>query len=74
MVVISVPLTLAVAFIHAWLLNFNVRGRAFYRTALVLPAFMPLVAVTLIWTWIFNPELGVVDIGLARLAYRSPTG
>jgi multiple sugar transport system permease protein len=72
MVVISVPLTLAVAFLHAWLLNFKVRGRAFYRTALVLPAFMPLVAVTLIWTWIFNPELGVVDIGLARIGLPQP--
>ena len=72
MVLISVPLTLAVAFLHAWLLNFKVRGRAFYRAALVLPAFMPLVAVTLIWTWIFNPELGVVDIGLAKIGLPQP--
>lgn len=72
MVLIAVPLTLMIAFIHAWLLNFNIRGRALYRAALVLPAFMPLVAVTLIWSWMFNPELGVVDIGLTKLHLPAP--
>lgn len=72
MVLISVPLTLLVAFLHAWLLNFPVKGRALYRAALVLPAFMPLVAVTLIWTWLFNPELGVVDIGLGKIGLPQP--
>ncbi|MGH2346410.1 MAG: carbohydrate ABC transporter permease [Chloroflexota bacterium] len=72
MVLISVPLTLVTAFVHAWLLSFPVRGRALYRAALVLPAFMPLVAVTLIWTWLFNPELGVVDIGLAKIGLPQP--
>lgn len=72
MVLIAVPLTLVVAFIHAWLLNFKVRGRALYRAALVLPAFMPLVAVTLVWGWIFNPELGVVDIGLGKIGLPQP--
>jgi multiple sugar transport system permease protein len=33
---------------------------------------MPLVAVTLIWTWLFNPELGVVDIGLGKLGLPEP--
>ena len=72
MVLIAVPLTLAVAFVHAWLLNFPVRGRAIYRAALVLPTFMPLVAVTLLWTWMFNPELGVVDVGLAKIGLPQP--
>jgi len=72
MVLISVPLTLAVAFLHAWLLNFPIHGRPFYRAALILPAFMPLVAVTLVWTWMFNPELGVVDVGLGRLGLPQP--
>ncbi len=72
MVVVSVPLTLIVAFLHAWLLNFPIRGRALYRAALVLPAFMPLVAVTLIWTWLFNPELGVVDVGLSKVGLPQP--
>jgi multiple sugar transport system permease protein len=72
MVLIALPLTLVVAFLHAWLLNFAARGRAFYRTALVLPAFMPLVAVTLVWTWMFNPELGVVDIALGKVGLPEP--
>ncbi len=72
MVLIAVPLTLAVAFVHAWLLNFPLRGRAVYRAALILPAFMPLLAVTLVWTWMFNPELGVVNAALSRVGLPAP--
>jgi multiple sugar transport system permease protein len=72
MVLIAVPLTLIVAFLHAWLLNFPIKGRAFYRAALILPAFLPMVAVTLVWTWMFNPEQGVVDIGLNKIGLPAP--
>jgi multiple sugar transport system permease protein len=72
MVIIAVPLTILVAFIQAWLLNFDIKGRAFYRAALVLPAFMPLVAVTVLWAWMFNPEQGIVDIGLGKVGLPQP--
>ena len=72
MVIISVPLTIFIAFVQAWLLNFNIKARAFYRAALVLPAFMPLIAVAVLWAWMFNPDQGVVDIGLAQISLPQP--
>ncbi len=72
MVIISVPLTIVVAFVQAWLLNWDVRGRSFYRAAMVLPAFMPLIAVTVLWNWMFNPDQGIVDIMLGRMGLPQP--
>ncbi len=72
MVLISVPLTIVVAFIQAWLLNFEIRGRAFYRAALILPAFMPVIAVTVLWSWMFSSGQGVVDIALGQLGLPQP--
>jgi multiple sugar transport system permease protein len=72
MVVFGVPTTQLFAFVTALLLNVRVRGVAFYRTLYFLPAIMPVVPVTLIWTWIFNPQLGPITALLSTVGLRSP--
>ncbi|BCX05577.1 MAG: spermidine/putrescine ABC transporter permease [Candidatus Roseilinea sp.] len=45
----------------ALLLNSNVRGLAVYRTIFYVPVIVPVVASTIIWLWLFNPQIGLLN-------------
>jgi multiple sugar transport system permease protein len=67
-VVIGVPLSIATSFGAALLLHSRlVRFRAFFRTALFAPVVTTLVAVAVIWRYLFNPHYGLLNYGLGRL-------
>jgi len=51
---ISLPLGTALAIGLALLLNQKISGQAFYRACLYLPSVVPIVATSVIWTWIFS--------------------
>jgi multiple sugar transport system permease protein len=72
MVVFGIPVTQLFAFATALVLNMRVRGIPFYRTLYFLPAIMPAVPVTLVWTWIFNPDLGPVNAVISALGLTPP--
>ena len=55
-VVAAVPLSATVAIILAMLLNTKVKGLAFYRTLFYVPSLVPMVALGILWLWIFNGE------------------
>lgn len=58
---VSVPLSLAASFAVALLVNVNVRGIAFFRMLFYLPSIVPLVVNAVLWLWIFNSELGLLN-------------
>ncbi|MGL4650905.1 MAG: carbohydrate ABC transporter permease [Caldilineaceae bacterium] len=58
---ISVPLQLGLAFLCAVLLNQNLRGRNFYRTALYIPVIVPIVVSAFIWQRAYHPEFGIIN-------------
>jgi multiple sugar transport system permease protein len=58
---VSVPLQLGLAFLCAVLLNQNVRGRNFYRTALYIPVIVPIVVSAFIWQRAYHPEFGIIN-------------
>jgi multiple sugar transport system permease protein len=65
---VGVPLSLAVSFGAALLLHSRlVRFRAFFRTALFAPVVTTLVAVAVIWRYLFNPHYGWLNYTLGRL-------
>ncbi|MGC4105380.1 MAG: sugar ABC transporter permease [Thermomicrobiales bacterium] len=64
---ISVPLTMIVAFLVALLLNQDVKGRSFFRTIYYLPVLVPVIANTILWLWLFNPEFGLLNQILERI-------
>ncbi len=72
MVAIGVPLSLAFGFVTAILLNLPVRGQALYRSALVLPAFLPLVPIAMLWNWMFSADNGIVNYILSWLQLPQP--
>jgi multiple sugar transport system permease protein len=69
---LSVPLGLALALALALLLNSGVRGLTVYRTIFFLPALVPMVALAVLWLWIFNGEYGVLNVFLAKVGIPAP--
>jgi multiple sugar transport system permease protein len=71
-VAIYVPLHLVVALGLALLLNQKVRGMAVYRTLFYIPAIVPLVAGSILWVWILQPEWGMINSLLALFGIKGP--
>lgn len=67
---LALPLGLAFAFSLALLLNTGVRGLAIYRTCFFLPSLVPMVALAVLWMWIFNGEYGVLNYALKPVLGR----
>ncbi|WP_433166770.1 carbohydrate ABC transporter permease [Kribbella sp. CA-247076] len=57
----AVPLLLVVSFVVALLLNQPVRGQALFRVIYYLPAIVPIVANSMLWIWLFNPDFGLLN-------------
>lgn len=72
MVMIGVPLTLLASFLCAVLLNLKVRGQAFYRVIYFLPSIVPTIASTMLWLWILNPQVGIVNTLLGHIGITGP--
>src|SRR6266508_6397834 len=72
MVVISGPLSLFISFVCALLLNTKVPAQSIYRVIYFLPSIVPVVASTLLWLWILNPNSGILNTFLAQLGIRGP--
>ncbi len=66
-VVLSVPTGLLYTFFLALLLNRNVKGMGVFRTIFYLPSIIPIVAISIIWLWILNPDLGLANELLRRI-------
>lgn len=61
MVMFGLPFTLLIALILALLLNQNRRGISIYRTLFYMPTLMPIVAMAILWQWLLNPEVGLIN-------------
>ncbi len=62
---VSVFLNIALALLFATLLNSKIRGGEFFRTVYFLPVIYSTVAVALIWQWLFDYQMGVLNHILA---------
>ena len=70
--VIAVPLGIITAFGLAVLLNAKVKGLAFFRTIFYLPSIVPVVASSVLWLWILNPDYGLINIVLRAFGMPGP--
>lgn len=55
----------------ALLLHQTLPGMSIFRGLLLFPYIVPTVVIALIWRWIFNPEIGVVNYALQSLGLIS---
>ncbi len=58
---VSVPLQIIVAMSLALLLNEKVRGLPIFRTIFYVPSTVPLIASSMIWLWMYNPNFGLFN-------------
>lgn len=72
MVVFGLPVGLLASLAIAVLLNQKLKGIAFYRTIFYLPSITPVVATSILWLWLLNPEMGLVNIALSKLGIPGP--
>lgn len=64
-VILAVPTQIALALIIALLLNRNIKLRSLFRTAYFIPFVTSVVAVSLVWQWMFNDQFGLINYALS---------
>lgn len=69
---VAVPLGLAAALALALLLSLELRGISVYRTIFFLPSIVPAVATSVVFVWILNPQIGLVNGLLEVFGVRGP--
>jgi multiple sugar transport system permease protein len=69
---VAVSLGVIIGLALAMLLNAPIRGLRWYRTAYYLPSVLSGVAVALLWSWIFTPDLGLLNYFLSQIGIQGP--
>ena len=67
-----IPLSLAASLILALLLNQKLRGIGVFRTVFYLPVVTSMVAVSLVFSWLFNPYYGLINHFLSLFGIQGP--
>jgi multiple sugar transport system permease protein len=70
----ALPLGMLAALCVAMLLNSKIRGVSIYRTIVFLPSLVPLVASAMLWLWMFNADLGLINSALRGIGIAHPPG
>jgi multiple sugar transport system permease protein len=68
----TVPVAMALAVVIAVLLNNHIRGRAWYRAAFFMPHVTATVAIALVWMWMFEPRIGLLNTLLEMVGTTGP--
>lgn len=69
---VSVPVGIFISLLLAVALNQKIGGIKFYRVAYFLPVISSMVAVAIIWQWIYNPEYGFLNFLLNLVGIDGP--
>ncbi|MFN8441664.1 MAG: sugar ABC transporter permease [Caldilineaceae bacterium] len=69
---LSVPLSMIGSLIVAILLNQKLRATTMWRTFYFLPTLTPLIAASLLWRWMLNPDVGLVNYLLGLVGIPGP--
>lgn len=67
-----VPVGIALSLIVAVLLNKKLRFRGFFRAAFFAPVITSMVAVSIVWTWMLEPNYGLINGLLAKIGIAGP--
>jgi len=70
--ILTTPPLIALAFVFALLADRVGRGRWFFRLAFFAPYILPSAVIALIWIFMYTPELGLLEVGLAKIGIAAP--
>ncbi|MDR0598682.1 MAG: sugar ABC transporter permease [Treponema sp.] len=72
-VLIGVPITLITALAVSVLLNSQeLRRFTFFRVAFFIPTLVPLIINCILWIWLLNPEIGLINAILGVFGVKGP--
>jgi ABC-type sugar transport system permease subunit/ABC-type glycerol-3-phosphate transport system substrate-binding protein len=69
---IGIPIGMVVGLGIAILLTTKAKAVALWRTLFYLPSIVPLVAASILWIWIFNPQSGLLNQMLGAIGVDNP--
>ncbi len=69
---VMIPLAISASLLLAMLLNRRLPGTNILRTIYFLPHLTPIVATAVLWKWIFQPEVGLVNYALWTVGIKGP--
>jgi len=69
----SICIQLSIALALAIILNKKIKGAGIFNSIIFSPLIISLVAIAMVWTWMYNPEFGLINnllnkVGLGMLA------
>jgi len=67
-----VPFSIALGLAAALLLNQPIMGIALWRTIYFLPVMTSTVAISLVWKWLYNPDVGLINVFLRGIGIQEP--
>lgn len=70
--ILVVPPAIILSLAIAILLNQKLVGTAFWRTMFFLPTLTPVVAAAILWRWMLNPDVGLINFLLAGIGIKGP--
>jgi len=71
--IVAVPIGVIAGLAIALILNMDLKGMAVYRTIFYLPSIVPVVATSMVFLWILNPQIGLVNQLLMRFGITGPS-
>jgi multiple sugar transport system permease protein len=66
---LSIPLSMAGALILALAVNQRLWGMVFFRVLYFIPVVSSMVAVAMIWRWLYAMDYGLINLGLMKLGF-----
>jgi multiple sugar transport system permease protein len=69
---VAVPVGIVAGVGLALLLNLEIAGISLYRTVFFIPSIVPVVATSVVFIWILNPQIGLVNGILDRFGITGP--
>jgi sn-glycerol 3-phosphate transport system permease protein len=68
----TAPISIALAFLLALLVNRRMRGVGFLRLSFFYPTVLPMVSAATIWLFFLTPDYGLFNQAITFLGYRGP--
>lgn len=69
---VSVPLGIVISLGLALVLNKKIKGVTWYRSIYFAPVVTPMVAVALVWAWLYNADFGAINTVLNYVGIKGP--
>ena len=69
----TVPTGVIISLFLAIALNQRIKGIKIFRAAYFLPVIASFVAAALVWSWIYNPEFGLLNYFLSIIGIKGPS-